>query len=274
MGWMVRLGGQETKMKVSLGLRLHTGDDGMLPTLMSNKGARSLAAAVAMITLPTGVLAQEAEGEQQLTPEQRLQQIIESVDPAEANALADLLPEITWIKVCGVDQRANQSVCNIRARELQVEGVTVAALQIIESEGGERQMVTILPTRLQIPEGVRGQVDDGAPVTGEFRICYPQNCFVEFEANDALIDSMKAGGEFTVTALNEAGRAVPFAFSLSGFTAAYDGEGYDSTVLIAAEQVVRERAAAGAPETAPPSDELQNALEERARELRERMQEQ
>lgn len=263
-------------MKASLVSGLYSGDDGMLPRLMSNKGARSLAAALAVVALPTGVFAQDAQeapAEQQLTPEQRLQQIIESVDPAEAAALADLLPEITWIKVCGVDQRANQSVCNIRARELQVEGVTVAALQIIESEGGERQMVTILPTRLQIPEGVRGQVDDGAPVTGQFRICYPQNCFVEFEANDALIDSMKAGGEFTVTALNEAGRAVPFAFSLSGFTSAYDGEGYDSTVLIAAEQVVRERAAAGAPETAPPSDELQNALEERARELRERLQE-
>ncbi|MBO6956478.1 MAG: hypothetical protein JJ849_13325, partial [Rhizobiales bacterium] len=106
----------------------------MLPTFMSNKGARSLAAALAIVALPTGALAQDAGTEQQLTPEQRLQQIIESVDPAEANALADLLPEITWIKVCGVDQRANQSVCNIRARELQVEGVTVAALQIIESE--------------------------------------------------------------------------------------------------------------------------------------------
>lgn len=244
----------------------------MLPTFKSNKAAWSLAAALMMAGVPSGGHAQEAQ-EQQLTPEQRLQQIIESVDPAEANALADLLPEITWIKVCGVDQRANQSVCNIRARELQVEGVTVAALQIIESEGGERQIVTILPTRLQIPEGVRGQVDDGSPITGEFRICYPQNCFVEFELTDALIDSMKAGGEFTVTALNEAGRAVPFAFSLSGFTAAYEGEGYDSSVLIAAEQVVRQRAAALAAETPPPSDDLQNALEQRARELRERMQE-
>lgn len=245
----------------------------MLPMFTSSKGVRALAASLALLAVPASALAQQAEGEQQLTPEQRLQQIIESVDPAEAEALADLLPDITWIKVCGVDQRANQSVCNIRARELQVEGVTVAALQIIESEGGERQMVTILPTRLQIPEGVRGQVDDGSPVTGEFRICYPQNCFVEFEATDALINSMKAGGEFTVTALNEAGRAVPFAFSLSGFTAAYDGEGYDSSVLIAAEQIVRQRAAESTAEAAPPSDELQNALEQRARELRERMQE-
>ncbi|CAN0594536.1 unnamed protein product, partial [Laminaria digitata] len=121
----------------------------------------------------------QAEGEPQLTPEQRLQQIIDSVDPAEAAALADLLPDITWIKVCGVDQRANQSVCNIRARELQVEGVTVAALQIIENEGGERQMVTILPTRLQIPEGGRGQVEQGSTDTGNFRIGYTQNYFVE-----------------------------------------------------------------------------------------------
>lgn len=251
----------------------------MLPNIFTARSARAfaakgtcaLAAALAFTALPTGTLAQQAEGER-LTQEQRVQQIIESVDPAEAEALAEILPDITWIKVCGVDQRANQAVCNIRARELQVEGVTVAALQIIESEGGESQMVTILPTRLQIPEGVRGQIDDGAPVTGNFRICFPQNCFVEFEVNDALITAMKSGGEFTVTALNEAGRAVPFAFSLSGFTAAFDGEGYDSALLIAAEQIIRQRAVEAAADAPPPSNELQNALEERARELRERMQ--
>ncbi len=244
----------------------------MLPINQLSKTACGLALMVGLAAVPSTVLSQGAD--QQLTPEQRLQQIIESVDPAEANALADTLPDITWIKVCGVDQRANQTVCNIRARELQVEGVTVAALQIIEPESGERQLVTILPTRLQIPEGVRGQVDDGAPITGQFRICYPQNCFVEFEANDAIINAMKAGGEFTVTALNEAGRAVPFAFSLVGFTAAYDNEGYDSNVLIAAEQVLRQRAAQTAADAPPPSDDLQNALEQRARELRERMQDQ
>ncbi|MFK7792536.1 MAG: invasion associated locus B family protein, partial [Devosiaceae bacterium] len=172
----------------------------MLPTMFPKKAACALFAASALFAVPTIAAAQQAEGAQ-VSPEERLQAIIESVDPAEAAALADTMNDMTWIKVCGVDQRANQSVCNIRARELQIEGVTVAALQIIESEGGERQMVTILPTRLQIPEGVRGQVDDGAQITGEFRICYPQNCFVEFEANDALITAMKAGGEFTVTAL-------------------------------------------------------------------------
>ncbi len=249
----------------------------MQPTSISSKALRTaLGAAVTIgvaFALPVGALAQDASGAQ-LTQEQRMQQIIDSVDPAEAQALADNMNDMAWLKVCGVDQRANQTVCNIRARELQVEGVTVAALQIIESEGGERQMVTILPTRLQIPEGVRGQVDDGAPITGQFRICYPANCFVEFEPTDALINSMKAGGEFTVTALNEAGRAVPFAFSLSGFTATYDGEGFDTAVLIAAEQILRERQATAAPEVAPASDDLQNALEERARELRERMQDQ
>jgi invasion protein IalB len=214
----------------------------------------------------------QAAATPELTPEQRLQQIIDSVDPAQAAALAEQLPDLTWVKVCGIDQRASQSVCNIRARELQIEGVTVAALQIIENEGGDRRIVAILPTRLQIPEGVRGQVDDGAQLTGGFRICYPQNCFVEFEANDALIASMKAGGEFTITALNEAGRAVPFAFSLAGFTAAYDGEGFDSSVLIAAEQLLRQQAVSAAQDAPPPSSELQDALEQRARELRERMQ--
>ena len=233
---------------------------------------RALCIGVVALAVPSAALAQ-AEGEAQLTPEQRLQQIIESVDPAEAQALADQMTDLLWVKVCGVDQRANQSVCNIRARELQVEGVTVAALQIVEGEGGQRRMVALLPTRLQLPEGVRGQVDDGAQISGAFRICYPQNCFAEFEATDALITSMKAGGEFTVTALNEAGRAVPFAFSLSGFTAAYDGEGYDSSVLIAAEQILRERAMAEAQNAPPPSSDLQEALEQRARELRERMQE-
>jgi hypothetical protein len=32
----------------------------MLPTFMSNKGARSLAAALAIVALPTGALAQDA----------------------------------------------------------------------------------------------------------------------------------------------------------------------------------------------------------------------
>lgn len=244
----------------------------MLPSSLTQKLPRALCLSAMVLAAPTLAFAQ-SEGEAQLSQEERLQQIIESVDPAEAAALADIIPDLGWIKVCGVDPRANQSVCNIRARELQVEGVTVGALQIIENEGGGRQMVAILPTRLQIPEGVRGQVDDGAQISGAFRICYPQNCFVEFEATDALITSMKAGGEFVITALNEAGRAVPFSFSLSGFTSSYDSAGYDSSLLIAAEQVVRERAVATAQDAPPPSSELQDALEQRARELRERLQE-
>ncbi|MEM1289343.1 MAG: invasion associated locus B family protein [Pseudomonadota bacterium] len=213
-----------------------------------------------------------AQDATELSPQERLQQIIESVDPAEAQALAERLPDLAWVKVCGVDQRANQQVCNIRARELQIEGVTVAALQIIEQEGGESRMAAILPNRLQIPEGVRGQVDEGGQITGGFRICYPQNCVVEFPVDDALVNSMKAGGEFTVTALNEAGRAVPFSFTLTGFTAAYDGEGIESALLIAAEQVMRERAVSQAQNPPPASSDLQEALEQRARELRERLQ--
>ncbi|MEM6384425.1 MAG: invasion associated locus B family protein [Pseudomonadota bacterium] len=227
------------------------------------------------LALGTPALAQdETPAADQLTPEQRLQQIIESADPAEAQALAEILPDLQWMKVCGVDPRANQTICNTRARELQVEGVAVGSLQIIEGEGGDRRLVSRLPTRLQIPEGVRGQVDDNNPVPGVFRICYPQNCFVEFEATDALIDSFRAGNEFTVTALNEAGRAVPFAFSLSGFTAAYDGEGYETAVLLAAENIVRQQAAQSTEPEPPAADALQEALEERARELRERMQQQ
>ncbi|MEM9740855.1 MAG: invasion associated locus B family protein [Pseudomonadota bacterium] len=241
---------------------------------VSQNASGTIAAAALVCGLamaPVSALAQEATD---LSPQERLQQIIERVDPAEAQALADQLPDLAWVKVCGVDPRANQQVCNIRARELQIENVTVAALQIIEQEGGSRQMVAILPTRLQIPEGVRAQVDEGGQLAGAFRICYPQNCVVEFPIDDALVNAMKAGGEFTITALNEAGRAVPFAFTLTGFTAAYDGEGIDSSVLIAAEQVIRERAVEEAQNAPPPSSELQEALEQRARELRERMQEQ
>ncbi|MBV6657272.1 MAG: invasion associated locus B family protein [Devosiaceae bacterium] len=245
------------------------------PATRANIGGLGRVAALAvLIGAGLGPAAAQDQSGEVLTPEQRLQQIIESVDPAEAEALADSMADLQWMKVCGVDQRINQTVCNIRARELQIEGVTVGGLQIIEGEAGERRMVAILPTRLQLPEGVRGQVDDGGQISGTFRICYPQNCVVEFEANDALINSFKAGGEFTVTALNEAGRAVPFAFSLSGFTSAYDGEGYESALLIAAEQILRQRAVAQQGEvTVEDSDDLQQALEQRAREVRERIQE-
>ena len=138
----------------------------------------------------------------------------------------------------------------------------------------ERQIVAIMPTRLQIPDGARGQVDDGGQITGQFRICYPTNCLIEFPAEDATIDAMKAGSEFTITALNEAGRAVPFAFTLAGFTAAYDSDGFEAPLLVAAERVLRQQAGAAAGEPAAADDELQNALERRAQELRERLEQQ
>jgi invasion protein IalB len=185
-------------------------------------------------------------------------------DPAEVDALIGSLEDATWIKICGVDQGNQKNVCTTRARELVVNGQVIAVLQLVAVEGEYQNLITLLPTGLQIPDGIRVQVDGGQPITGRFRICFPNNCLVEAPANQALVDSMKRGQELIISAQNQAGRPVPFKFSLAGFTKAIEGEGIDAQVFAAAEAKMREQAQSQQQQ----SNDLQNALQRKANEAR------
>jgi invasion protein IalB len=211
----------------------------------------------ALLALALPVLAAPAMA-QQATPQEAPQ-----VDQAKVDALIKELPEINWIKICGRDEEAGQNVCTIRARELVSNNQVLGVLQLIEVEGVPQKAIVLLPTGLQIPNGVRLQVDENTPVPGQFRICFPNNCLIEAKADKALIDSMKQGSELIITAQNQAGRPVPFKFSLSGFTKAVDGEPIDAQVFAAAEQQMREKAQAAAQE----NQSLQQALQKRAEEV-------
>ncbi|MCB1507405.1 MAG: invasion associated locus B family protein [Hyphomicrobiaceae bacterium] len=193
-------------------------------------------------------------------------------DPAAVDALVSALPEMPWMRVCGIDQNANVRVCNTRARDVAIAEGIVVTMQVIEVENGNKQITALLPLSVQLPDGVRAQIDDGQQITGRFRICLPQGCVVEIPADENTIASMKRGSNFVITAINQQGRAVPFQFSLSGFTAAYDGEPIDPFVLRAAQerliqqQIETQRGGAGA------NPDLQGGLDRRAEELRQRLQ--
>ena len=73
-----------------------------------------------------------------------------------------------------------------------------------------------------LPQGVTFAIDGAQNRKIPFERCFPTACVALPAVQQALIDSLKAGGTVTVTVFANPGEPVTANVSLSGFTAAYD----------------------------------------------------
>lgn len=137
-------------------------------------------------------------------------------------------PQLTfspWTKFCPkVEQPNTKGVC-FTGKEGRVEtGQPVVAAVLIEPEGEPRKILRItLPLGMSLPPGTRAIVDQGHPMTAPYVICFVNGCMADYEASQALIDTMKKGKGLVVQGINGANEPISLVLPLDDFAKAYDG---------------------------------------------------
>lgn len=162
--------------------------------------------------------------------------------------------EAPWIKICNKDSETGNEMCIVGKELFAPTGqfITSASLRQITGQSEINLSVAVPPGMLLKP-GMRAQIDGGTQHEIGFDICFPNLCVGNVKVDSEFVSGLKAGGQLTISALNQGGNVVAVPLSLIGFTAAYDGEGLDP---------------AGAQSR---QNELNAALQARAEEARKRL---
>ncbi len=164
---------------------------------------------------------------------------------------------ITWVKICNEDPKSKKKLCMV-AQELRAEtGQFLASVALRELEGQKRKslVIAITPGMLLKP-GLSIQIDKGKQSKGGYGICFPNACYSEIVVNENYVAQLKKGAKLSLTTLNQQAQPVRFDLTLSGFTAAYDGDPVDPN------------------KAANDQKKLQDQLKKRAEEQRQKLLEQ
>ncbi|SNY93329.1 Invasion protein IalB, involved in pathogenesis [Cohaesibacter sp. ES.047] len=148
---------------------------------------------------------------------------------AYAQDNTNAVPEVkNWLKFCNTDQKSQKQLCAITQEKKASTGQFLASISVRELEGAKRKALVIAITPgMLLRHGLTVQIDKGKQLKGTFSICFPNACFSDLAVDENYIEQMKKGATISVTALNQQAQPVRFDLTLSGFTAAYDGEPID-----------------------------------------------
>lgn len=181
---------------------------------------------------------------------------VSSASSQEAVTIPDRTKE--WVKICAPDEQSGKEICQFMRDFVTESGTLISRIAIKEAEGEARRIMSVaVPSRVLLRQGVRFKVDEGKEHKAEFVICYPEGCWAETFVDVDFIDSLKRGNKLVVVAINQRAKQILVNYSLSGFTAMYNGDPVDLELLRRAQQN---------------QAQLPQKLEERAREQREKLQ--
>ena len=159
-----------------------------------------------------------------------------------------------WSKICEVNKETKKEICLLNIQVLSPENKPIAQVRVIEQKGAAKKLLSvIMPPGLLIQPGMRIQIDKTNIGTAKFQVCTPQACIAEASLGANLIGSMKRGNEMNIVGIDQARKQAGFKVTLSGFTAAYDGDPIDPKEL------------------AKRSETLQQKLQRKADEARQRL---
>lgn len=166
-----------------------------------------------------------------------------------------------WYKLCSTDPKSKAEICVMNFNVIGEKGNAVGQVRILEQKGAPQKGFTFaMPPGLLIQPGIRIQIDKAKTGTAKFQICTPQACLSDARFKADLITKLKNGNELKLIGINQASKQVEFPITLSGFTAAYDGDPIDPSQLAGA---------AGASANTG-SNKLQQRLQQKADEARKR----
>lgn len=137
-----------------------------------------------------------------------------------------------WFKVCEVNKQTKKQVCALNIRIFSPENKPIAQVRIVEQKGAAQKLLSvIMPPGLLIQPGMRIQVDKTNIGTAKFQVCTPTACIAEASFGSKFIGSLKRGSEMNIVGIDQSRKQAGFKVTLSGFTAAYDGEAIDRKEL-------------------------------------------
>lgn len=164
-------------------------------------------------------------------------------------------PPQGWFKVCS--KQEDNDICNVQFIRTANTGQLLTAVNLIQITGKVNRAIfqIAVPTGRVIPAGIGMQIDGGQAQKIDYAICLPDRCIAEAPLSDALVASLKKGGEMTLTSINFQNQPNPISISLDGFTAAFDGEPLKQSEVESRQQ------------------QLQEAIEKRREDFQKRLQE-
>jgi invasion protein IalB len=129
-----------------------------------------------------------------------------------------------WFKACS--KQEDVDICNVQNIMVADTGQLLTGVSLIEVKGktNRRLFQITVPTGRMVPPGIGLQIDGGQAQKIDYMLCLPDRCIAEGQLSDQLVASFKRGSELTLTSVNFQNQANPIKMSLSGFTAAFDGE--------------------------------------------------
>jgi invasion protein IalB len=137
-----------------------------------------------------------------------------------------------WVKICNKsEQTQNKQICLVKYEGLDPKTGDVdvsAAVRTIEGEGKQDLVVGVPSTHtLVIPAGVRVKIDEGEPITLQYKLCIKQSCQAQAELTKPVLEMMRKGERMLVVALDIRQKPVVFKVPLNGFIKTFDGEPVD-----------------------------------------------
>lgn len=147
------------------------------------------------------------------------------------------VPQQGWYKTCNEGQQGPQ-MCIVQNYARAENGQILTAVGLItpQGENGQPMIQVTVPTFRLVPPGVRMQIDNSAPQQIDYAICTNEQCVAQAPLTDAMVNAMKRGGEVTFTSVNVRQTPNPVKMTLSGFTAAYDGDPISQSDLVESQR--------------------------------------
>ncbi|MET3599981.1 invasion associated locus B family protein [Martelella mangrovi] len=146
------------------------------------------------------------------------------------------LPTQGWFKTCNDNGQAG--VCIVQNYARAENGQVLTAVGLIQPQGGNGQAMlqVTVPTFRVIPAGVAMQIDTSSPQRIEYALCTNEQCIAQAPLTDTLVNAMKRGGNVTFTSVNVRQQPNPVEITLSGFTAAFDGDPVSQSDLVESQR--------------------------------------
>ncbi len=149
-------------------------------------------------------------------------------------------PPLGWFKTCA--KQDDSDLCVVQNVMLAQNGQLITAVGLITVEGKvNRKILQVsVPTARLIPPGITMQIDGAKGQKLDYAVCLPDKCTAEVPLTDAMISSLKKGGEVVFTSINFRRAPNPIKISLTGFTGAFDGEPISQSQLAESQRSLQE----------------------------------
>jgi invasion protein IalB len=134
-----------------------------------------------------------------------------------------------WTKICSTDPSTKKNVCAVRLEVVDSTGQQLLASATVQTKQDDPKMLLIIsvPPGMLLQPGVQVVVDTNKPMPMAYSVCVPNACYADMDFTAENLKALRAGKQFTIAAINEAGQQVSMPISLTGFAKVYDGPGAD-----------------------------------------------